>query len=132
LQLSKCSIPLDISRGIIPVSVNIIGRRSKEIIEMALDTGATYTLISTNTLIDVGYNPIHTKKKIDISTANGIVLAPLIVIKSLRCWGREVKNIDVVCHDLPRESPVQGLLGLNFLKHIDLHLLFKKKLLEVS
>lgn len=33
--------------------------------------------------------------------------------------GQSVDDIDVICHDLPEESHIDGLLGLNFLRHFD-------------
>lgn len=112
--------------------VSLFGPKARTTVEMALDTGATRTLIPFESAILIGYNPATSKRNIEIATASGTVLTPVITIKSMRCWGNEVKNVDVVCHDLPQETPVRGLLGLNFLKHFDLHLLFKQRLLEVS
>ncbi|MBA7511632.1 hypothetical protein ES705_03628 [subsurface metagenome] len=42
----------------------------------------------------------------------------------------EVKNMDVVCHNLPPESAVEGLLGLNFLKSAEAIIDFSKNIIE--
>jgi len=124
--------PLNITLGIIPVYARIVGPRQKQWIKMALDSGATYTLIPIETAIATGYNPVASKRSIEISTASGIVLAPIIIIKSLICFGKKMNDIEVVCHNLPPQSPVRGLLGLNFMKDFNLHLLFKNKILEIE
>lgn len=41
----------------------------------------------------------------------------VITIASFKSLGIEVKGLEVVCHDLPPQSPVDGLLGINFLIH---------------
>ena len=34
---------------------------------------------------------------------------------TLKCLGLGVRNVEVIAHHLPPESPVEGLLGLNVL-----------------
>ena len=104
------------------------GSRFQEL-DAIVDTGATYTIISLETAISIGYNPIASKKHIEVTTASGTIIAPIITIKSITCLGYKVANIDVICHDLPPQSPVKGLLGLNFLIHFPP---FKKFLNEVN
>jgi hypothetical protein len=47
-------------------------------------------------------------------------------------FGAKIKHIQVVCHNLPPESPVEGLLGLDFLKAAKVVLDFKRNVLEIS
>ena len=118
-----------IEDGLLSFYVQIIGPKTYRIIKLAMDTGATYTIISLETAISIGYNPIASKKHIEVTTASGTIIAPIITIKSITCLGYKVANIDVICHDLPPQSPVKGLLGLNFLIHFPP---FKKFLNEVN
>lgn len=97
-------------------------------IKMALDTGATYTMIPIEIACDIGYDPATTRKRIEISTANGLILAPLIDIAKISAFGFSLKNVSVICHDLPPESPVEGLLGLNFLMYLPAFIEFYQKL----
>jgi len=115
--------------GVISLYVQITGPRTYRIIKMALDTGASYTIIPLETAIAIGYNPVLSRKRIEITTASGVVIVPVIKIKSITCLGKEIKNIEVICHDLPSQSPVKGLLGLNFLIHFAP---FRKFLNEIS
>lgn len=102
---------------IISLYVQLVGPRTFRIIKMALDTGASYTIIPLEAAIAIGYNPALSKKHIEITTASGVIIVPVIKIKSIACLGKEVENLEVICHDLPSQSPVKGLLGLNFLIH---------------
>jgi predicted aspartyl protease len=96
---------------------------------MAIDTGATYTIIPIETAIAVGYNPAGSRTYIEITTANGVVISPIINFKSICCLVFYLNNIKVLCHDIPSQSPVKGLLGLNFLVYFEP---FRKFLKEIQ
>lgn len=117
-----------LKEGIISLYVEFQGPTTKRIIKMALDTGATFTMIPPEIAMDIGYDPTISKKRIEISTASGLIIVPIIRIKTASCFGTKVKNIEVVCHNLPPESPVEGLLGLNFLVHIPAFIEFLNKI----
>ena len=85
-------------------------------LRMALDTGATFCIIPVEVAVAVGCDPSCSKRKMEITTGSGIKFVPLITIPRFEAFGVIVKNLEVVCHDLPTPSPVEGLLGLNFLK----------------
>lgn len=102
------------------------------VIKMALDTGATYTLIPFEAAMAAGINPVRAKKQIEIVMGGGIVMAPLIRVPSFKAFGYEVKNLEVICHNLPPESSVEGLLGLNFLIQFNVLLKFLEHSLEIT
>ena len=103
--------------GLLSFYVQIKGPKTFRIIKMAMDTGASYTIIPIETAIAIGYDPALSKKHIEITTASGVVITTIIKVESVTCLGQEVKNLEIICHDLPAQSPVKGLLGLNFLVH---------------
>jgi clan AA aspartic protease (TIGR02281 family) len=117
----------DPSASIIALYVDLIGPRSRRTIRMALDTGASYTIIPSEIAVDLGCDPAKARRRIEISTASGLVVAPLVTLRRMACLGKEAANIEVLCHSLPAESAVDGLLGLNFLRRFDLYLLFQKR-----
>lgn len=99
---------------------------------MALDTGAILTMIPIETALAIGYDPATVTKRVELVTASGVELAPQLTVETARCLGQTVRNLQVVCHDLPAQSPVKGLLGLNFLRRFDVHLRFLCNTLELS
>lgn len=103
--------------SLLSVYAVIMGPRTWRSLKLAVDTGATYTILPPNVLFDVGYDPTKTPRHLELSTANGLVVAPLLRIRALKCLGLTLKSIEVVAHHLPPESPVEGLLGLNVLAH---------------
>lgn len=123
--------PLDPEASRILLKAKIIGPRGKRIIPVALDTGASITTISHEVALDIGCDPAKAMKRIEIMTASSVEVVPLIVIPVLEVLGRQVRNLEVLCHDLPSVSPVVGLLGLNFLKRFNLHLNFRSRTLEL-
>jgi len=114
--------------NIITVYAQIVGPKDTKTIKVVLDTGASYTMIPVRKAIEIGYDPSLIDKKIEIFTASGIEYVPKITIASLKCLGKEVKNIEVVCHELPPQAPVDGLLGLNFLVHLPAFIEFYQKI----
>ena len=75
-------------------------------------------MVPLEKLTSIGYDPGIVKDRIEIATANGVILAPLVSIRGIECFGVKVGPIQVVGHDLPESSPIEGLLRLDFLFHI--------------
>jgi clan AA aspartic protease (TIGR02281 family) len=104
----------------------------KRRIRVALDTGATYTMIPWEIAEALGYKPEMSKEKVTLITASGVETAPLIEIKKIRFLGEELDNVSVVCHDLPPKSYVTGLLGSSFLRHFKITIDYPKGVFEIS
>ncbi|MXY28031.1 hypothetical protein F4Y59_07720 [Candidatus Poribacteria bacterium] len=96
---------------------------------VALDTGASISIIPTEVATDLGSDLSNPNEQ--MMTANGIVLANRITVPKLTAIGETVGNIDVVCHDLPDGSIIEGLLGLNFLRHFDVNISFSTGTIEL-
>jgi clan AA aspartic protease (TIGR02281 family) len=104
----------------------------KRRIRVALDTGATYTLIPWEIAEALGYKPEMSKEKVTLITASGVETAPLIEIKKIKFLGEGLDNVPVVCHDLPPKSYVTGLLGSSFLRHFKITIDYPKGIFEIS
>lgn len=83
--------------------------------QLALDTGATKTVLNWNPLIAVGYDPAATIERTEITTGSGIEYAPRLTIDKLSAMGHERTTFPLLCHSLPPSAGVDGLLGLDFL-----------------
>ncbi len=119
-------------KGLIICYARLTGKGEPVLLKMALDTGATTTIIPPEAALGIGINPAHSAKTIEITTGSGTVICPIVTIPKFACLGFTSKIFDVVCHALPPESPVEGLLGLNFLKKTGKVILdFKHYVIEV-
>ena len=123
---------LDPTKSIIPVEVLLEGPRGQLLLHMALDTGATYTIVPVGALQAIGYEPAASPARIEFFAAASVERRPVITVRAASAFGIRIARLPVVCHDLPPRSPVRGLLGLNFLKQIRLHLDFPRRRLSVS
>ena len=100
-------------------------------VTVALDTGATITIIPSQVLIALGYDLLNAKERVQLITASGTEFAKRIKVGRLTVIGETIENIDVLCHDLPGNSPIKGLLGLNFLRHFDVNISFSTGTVEL-
>jgi len=118
-------------QSIIICHAEIVGQKVELSLKMALDTGATYTMIPVEAAVAIGCDPLRSRRKIEITTGSSTEYVPLITVPKFRALGVEIKNMDVVCHDLPPQSPVEGLLGLNFLKKANVIIDFSKNTIDL-
>jgi predicted aspartyl protease len=126
------NFPLDPSKPIIPVDVLLEGPRGRQLIRMALDTGATYTMAPARAVRAIGYDPALSEDRVEFIAAGSIEYTPRVTIAAAHAFGVRVSQLEIVCHDLPPQSPVRGLLGLNFLKHVSLHRDFPHRSLRIT
>jgi predicted aspartyl protease len=129
---SKRFIPLAPDAELIVVQAVVKGPSAWQLLDLALDTGTTLTLIPPETAVAIGYDPAAATERFEITVAGAQVSAPVITVKSLTVLGRTVRNLQVICHTLPSASPVNGLLGLNFLRQFNVLLRFRSGRLELT
>lgn len=89
-------------------------------------------MISTDALLEIGLDPTKAKKNVEVTTGSGVIVTPIITVPLFCSIGQEVKKLEIVCHTLPSEGVVDGLLGLNFLKNFDVYLMFRKGKMEIQ
>ncbi len=129
---SMSKFRFDTKAPVIILTILLEGKgNSKQKIRMALDTGATYTMIPWKTAEILGLEPELSKKRMEIITASGVEKAPLVTLKSIVVLGKRIEGIGAVVHDLPPKSYVDGLLGLKSLVEFKLKIDFSKGILEV-
>lgn len=121
----------DPSQNIVICHAEITGPKRELSLKMALDTGATFTMIPIEAALAIGCNPLKARRKIDIITGGSIEYVPVITIPKFRAFGFELRNMEVVIHNLSTQSPVEGLLGLNFLKKAGAVIDFSKNIVKI-
>ena len=94
-------------------------------LRFALDTGATSTVVNVGLLVAIGYDPALISDRIQLTTGSGVEYAPRVVIQRVFALGRERLSFPVLGHTLPPSTSVDGLLGLDFLRGLDLFIDFR-------
>jgi predicted aspartyl protease len=112
--------------GLIIVHAEIVGISGTAILRLALDTGATTTLINSGMLVSIGYDPALSSDRVQITTGSGVEFVPRLIVKRLIVLGSERTDFSVLCHTLPPSAGVDGLLGLDFLRGNTLRVDFKE------
>lgn len=107
--------------------------QSSVVVPVVLDTGASLTILATDIMTRLGYDPADpVLDRQRIVTGSGVEYAPRTTVRSATAIGQKVANLDVLCHDLPAESGVDGLLGLNFLRRFKLTIRFAKGIIDLT
>lgn len=118
-------------QGHIIVRTRIWGSQGDRFVRLALDTGATSTMISTAILVIVGYDPSVSPNRIQMTTASGVEFVPRLVIDKIEALGQERVNFSVIAHTLPPSASVDGVLGLDFFRNQELTIDFRKGIITL-
>jgi len=119
------SFAFDPHQGLVIVHAEIWGPSSSAVLSLALDTGATFTLVSQGRLMQLGYDPAVAPNRFQVSTASGVEFAPRLTVTKIAALGREQSDFPVLCHTLPASVRVDGLLGLDFFRGQSLSIDFR-------
>lgn len=89
----------------------ILNERVKRI--LVVDSGASFILINQQTAKDLGVTINESTPFIPSTTVSGMILAPLVTLKSVKVGKAAVENVETVVYSMP--SGQDGLLGNSFL-----------------
>src|SRR5262245_47205153 len=110
------SIAFNPHRRLVLVEADVTGPLGSRVLSLALDTGASYTLLNEARLVSLGYDPAQATSRIPVVTASGAAACPQIILSEIRTLGQARLNFPVLCHPLPAGATFDGLLGLDFLR----------------
>ena len=119
------SVSFDAQRGLVVVPAELEGLFGSAFIRLAVDTGATSTLINAAILVSLGYDPGASTERVQVTTGSGVEFAPQINLRRIKALAREYLSFPVLCHTLPPSAGVDGLLGLDFFRGQNLNIDFR-------
>jgi hypothetical protein len=125
------SFPFSRHRGLIVVDVALEGPAGSTNVRMALDTGATDTLIDMRFLIAVGYDPAAASQYYQVTTGSGVVSVPSFAVSRLTALGQTRTGFPILAHTLPPSASVDGVLGLDFLRGQELTINFRTGMIDL-
>ncbi len=125
-------IPLTVRAGQYAVEAiidpDINGRGTA--IRLLVDTGAAITAINASVLSRLGYN--LNERSEYFATANGVVEAPVVTLSSLSIGESSVNRLSIGALNLDAQNNIDGLLGMNFLRHFKFRLNQDSQKLELQ
>lgn len=127
--IARASVPFEKQGQVVVVEV-LLNKTTPA--KLVVDTGATYTMISTATARELSIDLTQNQRTMPFQTANGVIQAPLADLDSITVGGMEIKNLTTAIHDVTPNSQVVGLLGLNFLSNFRLDIDTKKGVLHLE
>jgi hypothetical protein len=118
--------------GLILVRVKLWGPDGDTVLTLALDTGATDTLIGIGPLVTVGYDPVLAHDRVQVTTGSSVEFVARIVLDKIQALDQVRTSFRVLCHTLPTSAGVDGLLGLDFLRGQSLSIDFREGLISLG
>ncbi|HZO90080.1 MAG TPA: retropepsin-like aspartic protease [Chthonomonadaceae bacterium] len=108
--------PFNPHRGPIVIQAELWGPGGNGVLQLAVDTGATSTIINTARLMQLGYDPALAPQRVQVTTVSGVVYVPRLALDKIAALGQERISFPVLCHTLPPSAAIDGLLGLDFFR----------------
>jgi predicted aspartyl protease len=99
---------------------------------LAVDTGATSTLVNVAMLVAIGCEPALAADRVQVTTGSGVEFAPRVELQRLAALGQERFEFPVLGHTLPPSAGVDGLLGLDFFRGLRLTIDFRAGQLDLD
>jgi predicted aspartyl protease len=118
--------------GLIVIHADLWGPAGRGVAHLALDTGATETIISQAMLVALGYDPALASERVQVTTASNIEFMPRVALSRIRVLDVEATAFKVLGHTLPPSANVDGLLGLDFLRGHRLTLDFRRGTIDLA
>jgi len=110
---------------VVPATVN-----QRYLATFLIDTGASYTVITPKMAKTLGIDIGEDNPTVPVTTANGVLHAPVVRLKHVSLGGLQVDNVDAVVTELGDSPQLSGLLGMSFFQGMDLS--FKQDRLVIS
>jgi predicted aspartyl protease len=102
--------------GLIIAHAELFGPSGSIVLRLALDTGATATMVNVGPLTAVGYDPSLVVGRVQVTTGSGVEYVPRIEVSRIKALGQERISFPILSHTLLPSAGIDGLLGLDFLR----------------
>jgi clan AA aspartic protease (TIGR02281 family) len=125
----RLSLPQAALDNVIVLNVRL---NERTLVPMLLDTGAKYTVITSNVARRLEIDIQSRGRNVSVVTASQLTRVPLVSLDRVDVHGVALPDIEAVVTDLPAALGVEGLLGMSFLKQCRLVLDGPSRYLEIS
>jgi len=87
-------------RGLVVVRAEIFGPSGSAVLRLAVDTGATATLINVGHIAAIGYDLSLVTSRVQVTTGSGVEFVPRIKVANLKALGETRSAFPVLSHTL--------------------------------
>ena len=112
-------VPFDPTIDLIFVKIALFGLRRSSDFHFVLDTACVTTLVTPDTIDWLGYSARDGEHTATVTTALGREPGYLLRVAHLFAFGHRFSDFRVNVHDLADATGIDGLLGLDFLRHFN-------------
>ena len=110
------SLDFDAKEGLIIVPTRLWGPSGDTVLRLALDTGATGSMVNWDLIVMLGYDPAAIPNRIQMTTGSSVEFVPVVSIQKIQALDLVHQDFSILCHTLPPSSTVDGVLGLDFFR----------------
>ena len=82
--------------GLVIIFAELFGPSGSAVLRLALDTGATATLVNVGHLVAVGYDPSLGTERVQVTTGSGVEFAPRIRVSLFKTLGQERASFPIL------------------------------------
>lgn len=104
-------------------------------LRLALDTGASDTVIDLTALLIAGYRKSDTTGQVEIETGKGLITADVYIIQTVEALGIRHADFTVCSYDFLANSiltDIDGVLGIDFFEGKKVCIDFAKSVITVQ
>lgn len=104
-------------------------------LRLALDTGASDTVIDLTALLIAGYQKTDAQRLVDIETGKGIIQAKVYEVVDFQALGVGQKSFSLCSYDFLADgilTDIDGVLGLDFFRNRKLCIDFNLSIITVQ
>lgn len=105
---------------------------SSGVFRLALDTGATRTLLNPSLLVALGYDLAKAPERVEMTTGSGVEFVSMLDVERITALGVVRDTFPVLAHTLPPSASIDGLLGVDFFADRTLTIRFVEGELELE
>ncbi len=93
-------------------------------VELLVDIGSTYTIISRSVIESIGLSVAGVQEVRLVITGSREERLSIVRLERLNCLGQSLQNFPVLVHTFPRrvERYIAGLLGMDFMKQFPIEI----------
>ena len=126
------SASFDPEHGLVVARTQVTGPAGIAILRLAVDTGATRSVINSSLLVAVGYDPATAEERTEVTTGSGVEFAAKVSIDEILALEQRRVDFPVLAHTLPPSAGVDGVLGLDFFRGLILTIDFHEGRVTVT